>query len=155
MRYTIRALPLLIVIAFASVAQAQSCPAAPTSTVVAPKKLCLVASPDHNTMDLGVPVVSGYTYGYCDKSLDPATCQPQSQIDLGKPTPNGQGAIWIDTTAGGPLLFGTPLGGEFRPVIIVRGEDAGLFARYPAGAPFGQPMHQAPRVPATGAVPTP
>lgn len=141
-------------VAASAYAQTGPCPAAPTTTVPAPKNLCFFASPDHAALDLGIPVVSSYEVAYCTKDQDQTSCSPIQTQDIGKPTPNASNAIWMSTTTT-PTLFATPVGMEYRTVIIVHGEDAGLFARYPAGSPFGQPSHQAPRVPATGAVATP
>lgn len=145
---------LLMFLGIAATAQAQTCPAAPSGTVVSPKKLCIVSSPDHNAMDLGTPVVSGYTLGYCLQGQDAATCTPIQQQSLGKPTPDANGLIKLDTSTL-PTLFATPIGQVYFPVLIVNGQDAGLFARYPAGNPFGQPAHQAPRAAAVGPVATP
>ena len=155
MRGVIRAFASVVFALYATSAYAQTtCGTPPSGTVQAPTKLCYVASPDHSVMDLGTPVVSGYDIFYCTQGADPTSCAPVQQQDLGKPTPDANGLIKLDTTTL-PTLFAVPVGQVFIPVIRVRGEDAGLSARYPAGNPFGQPSHQAPRVPVTGAVVTP
>jgi len=146
---------LLIVLGITATAQAQTCPAAPSGTVVSPTQLCFVASPDHDALDLGTPVVSGYTLGYCVKGSDAATCTPVQSQSLGKPSYAGPNKIIVVNKSSLPTLFATPIGQEYITVLTVNGEDAGLFARYPAGNPFGQPSHQAPRPAAVPPVATP
>jgi hypothetical protein len=144
----------VLALGFATAAAAQDCPAVPTGVEANATKLCLHASPDHDAIDLDVPVVSGYSVGYCVAGSNPATCTPVQEQSLGKPNYTGPNKIiQVDTTTL-PTLFAVPVGQQFFAVVTVNGSAAGLSARYQPSNFFGRRAGTAPRADAVPPVAT-
>ena len=64
-------------------------------SVVNPTTLQFTASPDHNTVTNGTPVVSGYTLSFYDVGSTTAL----ASYNLGKPTPDASNVITINLTS--------------------------------------------------------
>ena len=93
-RCPVRALPRPLLFGPA-VRSTSAASAAAAQTVVNPTTLQFTASPDHNTVTNGTPVVSGYSLSFYAVGGTAAL----ASFNLGKPTPDASGLITVNLTS--------------------------------------------------------
>lgn len=131
----------VIVLLFASSASAQTgaCPTG-NALVLNPTYVCFTASSDHDAVEFGVPKLDHYAYSVFLEGVNPDTGTPiQASTSLGKPTPNAQGAIWIQRSDLGAL----PVATRMLTYVDTFGSN-GAHVRSLASNPFGRTSQAAP-----------
>lgn len=122
-------LPLLVILATASAAQAQTgaCPTSTALTVNPGGWVCVTPGPDYTTTHLGpdgttqLPnVVRMDLLLFGPAVTDTATGAPTQTIDIGKPARNAQGAVWTQVTA----LTTLPVGQQYKARVVAVGQPA-------------------------------
>jgi hypothetical protein len=139
----------LLFVFIAATVQAQT-GACPTSTAVAVNPggwVCVTPASDHATMHPTppitgvpqVPVVVRYDLLLFGPSVtDTATGAPTQTIDIGKPTINAQGALWVQRTE----ISSLPLNQQYRARVVAVGQPltaggpAQVSPRSPESNPF-------------------
>lgn len=143
------AIVLAALVPAAAQAQTGPCPNTPVDTLALnPVRACFVAASAHTSTDpvSGAAVIDRYEMLWIADGQDPATAQPVQRANLGKPTPNSDNTIWINT------LPAYPIGQRFRAVIASISTLASLppaarEVRSDASNPFGVSTATAPTAP--------
>jgi hypothetical protein len=139
-----------------AVAQAQTgaCPTATTVAVNPSGWVCITPGADYNTMHpeppiagtTSVPVVVRVDLLLFAPGVDTATGTPTQTINIGKPTLNAQGAIWVQR----PEIAALPTGQVYkaRAVSVGQPATAGGPAQVSGRSPESNPFTRAAPVPA-------
>ena len=147
-------LAILGVLVYAPVyAQTGSCPPG-TTLAVNPQWVCITPSTDanagHNATDplTGVPVVSRYDLLFFAPGVDSATGNAVQTINIGKPTMNAQGALWLQRSE----LAAIPVGQQYRARVVAVGPN-GTSPRSAESNPFGRSSSPSPAAPVSVSLP--
>lgn len=140
-------LAVLMCFAVSAAAQTGACPTT-TALQVNPTWVCVVASTDHNATELGQPKLVSYELQFYAPGVTPATGTPTQVVNIGKGTPNAQGAIWLQRSEVGAI----PVGQAYKATVTAIGQGGLVSARSPESNPFGRTS--APAAPPTVVVVT-
>ena len=147
MKKYLLAITAVLVYGAAAHAQTGACPTG-TAIAVTPNWVCITPSTDpstgHNATDTltGQPVVSRYDLLFFAPGVDTATAAPTQTINIGKPTLNAQGAMWLQRSE----LAALPVGQQYRARVVAVGPN-GASPRSPESNPFGRSSSPLPAAP--------
>lgn len=137
-----------ILLSFASSALAQSgpCPTS-TATAVNPTWVCITpaSAAEHTANDpvTGLPIVVRYDLLFFAPGVDTSTGSPVQTVNIGKPTLNAQGVMWLQRSELGAI----PVGQLYKARVIAIGQGTLVSARSPESNPFGRSSQQSPSAP--------
>jgi hypothetical protein len=141
---------LLFLLGLTSTAYAQTgaCPTTNTLVVVSTGWVCVTPAADYNVNTLGpdgvtqVPIVVRMDLLLFNPTVtDTATGAPTLTVNIGKPSPNSNGAVWAQVSA----LTTIPQGQQFKARVVSVGQPltaggaAQVSARSPESNPFIRP----------------
>lgn len=136
-------------VGFASHTHAQTCPTAPSPGTITTNGngICFTASGDHDTLDLGQPVLAEYRLDFFLQGVDSTdpTKQPFQRITLGKPAPQGPNKI-IQLQRS--EFQAVPVGQLFYAVVEAVGTNGAVARSAPTADFFGVRSNRSPAAPA-------